>query len=175
MVVQAEAGEAVLADSPERSATFLRAVQRSGREALTELERTVQTLRSGERTRPGLDAVPDLVATARAAGLPVAVAVEPVMRRLPAAVEESAYQVVREALTNAVRHSDHAGALVRIACHADRLEVSVLDTGTAVDRRLPGGHGLRGLREVVLARGGTLTVGPTDHGQYLVHVDLPLE
>jgi signal transduction histidine kinase len=175
MVVQAEACEAVLAVAPERSAGLLHGLQQSGREALSEMQQTVHALRSGEsHEAAGLNGLPTLLEATRRAGLPVAIEMEGPDRPVPAEVEECAYSIVREALTNALRHSDRVGAAVRISYETDRLEVSILDRGRPVRRSLPGGHGLMGLRETVAAHHGTITAGPTDHGQYLVRASLPL-
>ncbi len=174
MVVQAEAGEALLASAPDRSAESLRAVQQAGRDALAEMRRTVTALRSGAGPRHRLDALPALVDTVRSAGLPVAVVTDGVPGTLPAAVEESAYRVVQEGLTNALRHSDRSGAAVHLAYQDGGMEVSVLDTGHPVRHGLSGGHGLVGLRESVEATGGTVNAGPTERGEHLVHAVFPL-
>ena len=174
MVVQAEAGEALLASAPDRSAESLRAVQQAGRDALAEMRRTVAALRSGVEPRHRLDALPALVDTVRSAGLPVAVVTDGVPGALPTAVEESAYRVVQEGLTNALRHSDRSGATVRLAYQDGGMEVSVLDAGHPVRRGLSGGHGLVGLRESVAATGGTVDAGPTERGEHLVHAVFPL-
>jgi signal transduction histidine kinase len=174
MVVQAEAGEALLASAPDRSAESLRAVQQAGRDALAEMRRTVTALRSGAPPRHRLEALPALVDTVRSAGLPVTVVTDGMPDTLPAAVEESAYRVVQEGLTNALRHSDRSGAAVHLAYQDGGMEVSVLDTGHLVRRGFSGGHGLVGLRESVAATGGTVNAGPTERGEHLVHAVFPL-
>lgn len=176
MVVQAEAGEAMLDTAPQRAAESLRAVQQAGRQALGEMRRTVASLRSGRplAVKPGLDGLPELLDRVRAAGLPVTVLTEGTPVDLSPAAGESAYAVVREALTNALRHSDHTGAAVRMCYRDDAVEITVLDQGRPVHRRLPGGHGLAGLKEAVAAAGGSLNVGPAADGQHLVHAVVPV-
>jgi signal transduction histidine kinase len=175
MVVQAEAAEALLATSPERSAESLRAVQSAGRQALGEMRRTVAALRSGDVTAAGhgLASLPELLETVRAAGLPVSVVTEGRPTTLPGEVDRSAYRVLQEALTNVLRHSDRTGAVVRLSYTPANVVVSVVDDGRPVRRLLPGGHGLAGLRERVASIGGTLDAGPTDDGRHLIHAILP--
>jgi signal transduction histidine kinase len=174
MVVQAEAGEALLASAPERTAEALRAVHQAGRDALVEMRRTVADLRSGAPAQHGLDAIPALLDTVRSAGLPVAVVTDGVPAALPPDVDESAYRVVQEGLTNALRHSDRSGAAVHVAYRDDGIAVSVLDTGHPVRRGPIGGHGLAGIREAVAASGGTVNAGPTVRGEHLLHAEFPL-
>lgn len=175
MVVQAEAAEALLAISPERSAESLRAVQSAGRQALGEMRRTVAALRSGDVAAAGhgLAALPELLDTVRAAGLPVTVVTEGRATTLPDEVDRSAYRVLQEALTNVLRHSDRTGAVVRLSYTPATVVVSVVDDGRPVRRLLPGGHGLAGLRERVASIGGTLDAGPTADGRHLIHAILP--
>jgi signal transduction histidine kinase len=176
MVVQAEAAEALLPSSPERSAEALRAVQDAGRRALGEMRRTVAALRAGETPQedPDLSALPALLDGVRSAGLPVTVVTEGRPRQLPADVERSAYRVIREGLTNAVRHSDRTGVLVRLGYGADRVDVTLVDEGRPVRRRLPGGHGVLGMRELVTGLGGTFDAGPAADGRQVLHAVLPI-
>jgi signal transduction histidine kinase len=176
MVVQAEAAEALLPSSPERSAEALRAVQAAGRQALGEMRRTVAALRAGEPAPEDCDlsALPALLDAVRSAGLPVTVVTEGQPRPLPAEVERPAYRVIREGLTNAVRHSDRTGVLLRLGYAGDRVEVTLVDEGHPIRRRLPGGHGLLGMREVVTGLGGTFDAGAAADGRHVLHAVLPL-
>lgn len=175
MVVQAEAAEALLGPAPDRSAESLRAVQQTGRAALHEMRRTVAALRGGElgRAAVGLDGLPQLLESMRTAGVPINVVTAGVPSSVPSEVDRSAYRVIQEALTNVLRHSDHTGALVRVAYAAQSLEVTVIDRGKQVRRQLPGGHGLLGLRERVAELGGHLDAGPASDGKHVVHASLP--
>jgi signal transduction histidine kinase len=176
MVVQAEAAEALMPSAPERSVESLRAIQMAGREALGEMRRTVAALRSGDVSAGarGLDALPVLLDTVRAAGLPVTVVTEGTASSLPSDVDHSAYRVLQEALTNVLRHSDRTGATVRLSYTADGVAVSVIDEGRPMRRLLPGGHGLAGIRDRVTALGGHLDAGPTADGRHVVHALLPV-
>jgi signal transduction histidine kinase len=174
MVVQAEAAEALLPTAPARSTESLRAVQNAGRDALSELRRTVEALRSGSSaSQPGLSELPALLERVRAAGVPVTVLSDQEQFGLAPAIDHLAYRVVQEALTNAVRHSDGGGVVIRLHRAEDKVEVSALDGGRPVSRALPGGHGLAGLRELVTAVGGSLSVGATQDGKHLVQAVLP--
>ena len=176
MVVQAEAAEALLPTAPERSAEALRAVQDAGRRALGEMRQTVAALRAGEPAAEDQDlsALPALVDVVRSAGLPVTVLTEGTPRPSSPDVERSAYRVVREGLTNALRHSDRTGVVVRLTYADDRLEVTVVDEGHPVRRRLPGGHGMVGMRELVAGLGGTFDAGPATDGRHVLHAVLPV-
>jgi signal transduction histidine kinase len=176
MVVQAEAAEALLPSSPERSAEALRAVQDAGRRALSEMRRTVEALRAGGPAEEDADlsALPALLDAVRSAGLPVTVVTEGRPRQLPADVERSAYRVIREGLTNSVRHSDRTGVLLRLGYGGDRVDVTLVDEGRPVRRRLPGGHGVLGMREVVTGLGGTFDAGPAADGRHVLHAVLPI-
>jgi signal transduction histidine kinase len=176
MVVQAEAAEAMMPTAPQRSAESLQAVQHAGRTALAEMRRTLAALRAGDvgTAAPTLDQLPALLDTMRTAGVPIEVVVEGTPCAVPDEIDKSAYRVVQEALTNVLRHSDHTGALVRIAYGVDTVTVSVVDQGRPVRRRLPGGHGLAGLRERVGNLGGTLDAGPAHDGRHVVHATLPI-
>jgi len=110
---------------------------------------------------PGLDGLPDLAATARAAGAKVELSV--VAKVVPAAVGAAAYRIVQEALTNAVRHGGRADLTVRVGVHErdGELRVDVTDDGAGTGDGTPG-FGLVGMRERVRSVGGTLDAGPRD-------------
>ena len=96
---------------------------------------------------------------------------------LPAAVDLTAYRIVQESLTNAIRHAGPATATVSLAYHHDELWIDVTDTGRgqpAGGRGPGGGHGLAGMRERAAAVGGTVETGPGPAGGYRVAARLPL-
>jgi signal transduction histidine kinase len=88
----------------------------------------------------------------------------------------SAYRVIQEALTNALRHSGGTTASVRLDYQTAVLEVEVLDDGRRVGRPpiTVGGHGLMGMRERVGLHGGHLRAGFTPRGGFSVHATFPL-
>jgi signal transduction histidine kinase len=163
----------------------LLAIQEAGADATRELRATLGVLRSEEDSDgSGLSQLDSLVARARAAGLPVTVTVTGAERPLPPDVDQAAYRIVQEALTNVSRHAGLAGggdqvsASVRLHYTPDALSVRVADDGqgtvTPAGTRPSGpGLGLVGMRERVSALGGRLQAGPQDGGGFHVHAELP--
>ncbi|WP_141978883.1 sensor histidine kinase [Saccharothrix saharensis] len=97
-------------------------------------------------------------------------------RAVPADVDQAAYRVVQEALTNVVRHSGAGEVDVRLHRDRDRLVVTVVDDGPVVGSRESEGlegQGIRGMRERVRQLGGTLTAGPREPGGWRVRAELP--
>ncbi|MDG4820721.1 sensor histidine kinase [Asanoa sp. WMMD1127] len=179
IVVQAEAGPVVVRRDPARAEQAFDAIADAGRDALTQLRRTLGVLRSEPASRapqPGLDGIPPLVEQARVAGLAVTYAELGTRRPVPADTAVAAYRVVQEALTNVVRHARAGRAEVGLRWAADALEIEVRDDGRGPARRTaPGGHGLIGMRERVDACGGTLRAGAADDGPgFRVHATLPV-
>jgi signal transduction histidine kinase len=179
MVVQAEAAEEMLDGDAERARDPLRKVQRSGRDALVELRRLVGVLRESDAAadrapQPSLAYLDALIATVRESGMPVALRVEGTPAPLPSGIDQSAYRIVQEALTNALKHAGPAHATVVLAFAADRLEVDVTDDGHGVASVDGRGHGLAGMRERVAICGGALETGPQPECGYRVHATLPL-
>jgi signal transduction histidine kinase len=182
MVVQAGAAEAMLDADPERARRPLAAVQQTGRSALTELRRMLGVLREmadegpGLAPQPGLSALDELARQVREAGLPVNVRVEGEPRPLPPGIDLSAYRIVQEGLTNALKHAGPATAEVVVRYGPRELELVVRDDGRG---RGPsangGGHGLLGMRERVALYGGDLTAGPRPEGGFALAARLPLE
>jgi signal transduction histidine kinase len=180
MVVQAGGAEEVLRSEPERALEALRAVQETGRQALVEMSRLLGLLREdheelGLAPQPGLLGLPTLVAQVSEAGLPVELRVEGEPRHVPLGIDLSAYRVVQEALTNALKHAGEAQASVILRYGRDAIELEVLDDGHAPTAGHGGGHGLIGMRERVAVFGGDFAAGPRPEGGYAVRVSLPLE
>ena len=179
MVIQAQAGPRLLAD-PERARGVFDSIEATGKEALTELRRLLGILREADEQadrgpQPGLDALPMLVEQVRKAGLPVDVRVEGEPRPLPAGVDLSAYRIIQEALTNALKHAGRAEAEVRLRYGAAALELEVVDNGSASSALAPGsGHGLTGMRERVALYGGALQAGVRNGHGFAVRASLPL-
>lgn len=193
MVVQAEAAEEMLPRDPGRAEAAIRAVQDAGRAALRETRGLVTTLRAVDElpptVLPDLAALPDLLASVRAAGLEVTVAGSAptastaasvpadagagrAVVAVPAEVGAVAYRVVQESLTNVLRHAGGAPCHLRIAPEADGLVVDVRNEGPLVEPR-PWGNGLSGMAERVAAVGGTLEAGPRAGGGFQVRAWLP--
>ena len=179
MTVQAGAAEEMLKVDPECAVEPVRAVQETGRQALVEMKRLVGMLRHGEEEtglapQPGLADLERLVAQLRDAGLRVDLRVAGTPRPLPIGVDLSAYRIVQEALTNALKHAGGAPAVVTIRYRERELAVEVRDEGRAAPAR-GGGHGLVGMRERIGIFGGTFDAGPSESGGFAVRALLPLE
>jgi signal transduction histidine kinase len=182
MVVQAEAAEAMLDVDPERARRPLSSVQDTGRSALGELRRMLGVLRERDETgaplapQPGLDGLDELVESVRQAGLLVSVRIDGEPRPLPSGVDLSAYRIVQEGLTNALKHAGPARADVLVRYGDRELELRVSDDGRGHDPSSNGGgHGLVGMRERVALYGGEIEAGPRPGGGYRLRVRLPLD
>jgi signal transduction histidine kinase len=169
--VQTSVAAHVLAEDPDRLdraavAKALDDIADTCRTARGELRTTLEVLRDhgtadGRGPLPGLDGLPDLAETARAAGAKVELSVG--AGDVPAAVGAAAYRIVQEALTNAVRHGGREDLTVRVGVY-DRdgaLRVSVTDDGAGAGDGTSG-FGLVGMRERVRSVGGMLDAGPLD-------------
>jgi signal transduction histidine kinase len=182
MVVQAGAERRVVegGGGAGSSGEVLGTIEQIGRGALTEMRRLVGMLRSDDgdplAPHPGLGDLPRLVAQVREAGLPVELVVEGEPRDLPVGIELSAYRIVQEALTNAVKHAGDARASVRVRYEPDSLELEIVDDGggSSEGAAAPGGgHGLVGMRERVALYGGRLDADRRPGGGFAVRVLLP--
>ncbi len=177
MVVQAEAAEEMLSLEPERARMPIQRIQGVGREGLAEMRRLLGVLRRDESPatapQPGLDRLGALAREMDAAGLPVEVVVDGDARQVPVGIDISAYRIVQEALTNALRHARASRVVVHVD-YGNEIELDVEDDG--VGRLLPirDGHGIVGMRERVALYGGTLDVGPGSRGGFRVHATVPL-
>jgi signal transduction histidine kinase len=177
MVVQAGAERRVVGEGTTHD--VLQTVEQIGRGALTEMRRLVGMLRSDSgdplAPQPGLADLPTLVAQVRAAGLPVELQVEGERRELPVGIELSAYRIVQEALTNALKHAGRARASVHVRYGTDSLELEIVDDGAGAQAPVAsGGHGLVGMRERVALYGGRLDAGRRASGGFGVRVLLPI-
>src|SRR3712207_1338804 len=126
------------------------------------------------RPPPGLAHLDDLVDRMRAAGLPVELRVEGEPVPLPPGVDVSAYRIVQEALTNALKHAGDASALVTIRHAPDQIELEIVDDGAGTSRGEGTGHGLTGMRERVAVYGGRLEAGRRPEGGFALRAKLPL-
>jgi signal transduction histidine kinase len=176
-VIQVQAGvaEHLARKRGEEVPPVLLAIQEAGADAARELRATLSVLRStSDGDSSGLCQLDGLVARARAAGLPVTVTVTGAQRPLPPDVDQAAYRIVQEALTNVSRHAGQASARVSLQYTPDALTVQVDDDGTGNGTRPAGaGLGLIGMRERVSALRGRLKAGTTDGGGFQVSAEFP--
>jgi signal transduction histidine kinase len=169
-----------LDDSPELTRRAVLTMRGSAREALAELRAALTTLRGeGDPAappvpQPHLADLPDLAAAARAAGLAVEIDMDGTDAGVPPVVELTAYRIVQEALTNAVRHSGAESVWVGLRHEAGSLRVEVSDDGRGLPDQPATGMGLRGMRERAEALGGRLTLGSRAGGGCRVEAELPL-
>jgi signal transduction histidine kinase len=180
MVVQAGAERLALGEDQRSTRETLLAIEQTGRQALAEMRRLLDMLRTEDdelalAPEPSLDHLDSLLAHVREAGLPVALRVEGERAPLPAGVDISAYRIVQEALTNALRHAGPTRALVLVRYGEADVEVEVADDGRGTSDGDRAGHGLVGMRERVALYGGELTTGKGDAGGYVVRARLPFD
>jgi len=158
----------------------LRSVELAGRTALTEMRRLLAAMRQdGDDLelgpQPGLDSVGSLVSDVERAGLPVTLRVEGDAVSLPRAIDLSAYRIVQEGLTNALKHARARHADVTLRYAPDELRIEVRDDGTGTDGGSNGpGYGLVGVRERVKIYGGTMSAGAAPGGGFVLDATLPL-
>jgi signal transduction histidine kinase len=156
----------------------LLAIEQASREAMNELRATLEVLRTDDAPAGlglGLEGLDKLVESTRRAGVPVTVTVTGSPRTLPVSVQRTAYRVVQEALTNVTRHAGPATTTVRLEYARDALAVHVDDDGPGAGAAtITPGTGLTGMRERVMAVGGSLQAGWRDGGGFRVHATLPL-
>jgi signal transduction histidine kinase len=164
---------------PDRVAESLEAIKDTSREALAELRTTLEVFRSdSDEPRsplPGLARLDALLDGVRAAGREVTLIREESddLQAVPAAVDQAAFRIIQESLTNVVRHAGAGHAIVRVSRDAGMLTVEVSDDGPATSVPLDG-NGIRGMRERARAVGGTLTVSVPEPSGVLVRANLPL-
>jgi len=187
-VIQVQSGVAVhlARKRGEEVPAALLAIEEASADAARELRSTLGALREqDDGDGSSLAQLDRLVARTRTAGLPVTVTVSGVRLTLPPDVDQAAYRIVQEALTNVSRHAGSADggqvcAWVNLGYSPTCLTVQVDDDGAAPSLRLvavrPGGSGLglMGMRERVSALGGRLSAGPRDGGGFRVRAELPV-
>jgi signal transduction histidine kinase len=161
---------------PAETREALQVIETTSREALVEMRRMLGLLRADQSAGGDLAALPALAEQAARAGVPVELALHG-GDRLPEPVARSAYRIVQEAVTNAVKHAAPTRCRVLVKDGGDGVRVEVTDDGPEGDppaqpRSLPG-HGLIGMRERAAAHGGTFTAGPRPAGGFAVSAWLP--
>jgi signal transduction histidine kinase len=179
MVLQVGAVRHQLPDAMAEDRDALMAVEGAGRGALTEMRRLLSVMRrDGDGVelapQPGLDGLDSLVKDIGRAGLPVDLHLDGERFPLPPGIDLSAYRIVQEGLTNALKHAlaSHAEVTVRYA--PDEVWIEVRDDGTGAVPSDGHGHGLIGIRERVKLYGGEMAAGRTNGGGFTLSARLPL-
>jgi signal transduction histidine kinase len=183
IAMQAGVALHVLDRDPLEARHAMEAVRATSREALENLRAELEQLRGVERAqrRPalGLQGLEELTDRVRASGIALTLDVQPGLD-LAGPVDAAAYRIVRESLTNVLRHAGTASARVRVRRDGAELLVEVTDTGgvqavSASGSRPGGGLGIRGMRAQAEQLGGALEAGPLPDGGFAVRARVPVE
>ncbi|MFJ6621935.1 sensor histidine kinase [Kitasatospora sp. NPDC091335] len=169
--------------SPDRATGAMRQIAETGRQALTDMRRSLGVLRTDEpdaqrHPLPGIAQLPALADQMGAAGLTTSLDVHGAHAPMPATAQLTVYRLVQEALTNALTHTPPGTrATVLVRCSDRTVTVDVTDDGPTPPPAgtTPGGHGIPGMRERAAAYGGTLRAGPLPGGGWHVHTRLDLD
>ena len=180
MVLQVGAVRHKLPDALATDRDALRSVERAGRTALAEMRRLLAAMRrEGDEAellpQPGLDGLDSLLDEIGRAGLPVQLHVDGKPFPLPRGVDLSAYRIVQEGLTNALKHAHASDADVTVCYRPDELEIEVRDNGRGSATTDGLGHGLIGVRERVKIYGGKMSAGTATNGGFVLSTRLPLD
>ena len=180
MVLQVGAVRHKLPDSLAEDSAALRGVEQAGRTALSEMRRLLAAMRrDGDEVeltpQPGLDGLDSLLEAIGRAGLPVRLQIDGEPFPLPPAVDLSAYRIVQEGLTNALKHAGAGNADVTVRYRPEELQLEVRDDGKSVSTNNGLGHGLVGIRERVKIFGGEMTAGTATGGGFVLTARLPLD
>jgi signal transduction histidine kinase len=190
IAIQAEAAPYKVAEPPQQLVESFTDIRASALSGLDELRRLLGVLRSdepGTAPQPGLADLAGLLDSARSGGVTVTAATTGPARPLPRGVDLSAYRIVQEALSNAIRHAPGSAVRLQLSYRATGLMVEVRNdaaaAATQAAREQPdaagrgpgGGHGIIGMRERAVMLGGHLAAGPAANGEFLVTAFLPLD
>jgi signal transduction histidine kinase len=183
IAIQAEAAPYKTADPPAELVESFGEIRASALAGLGELRRVLGVLRTGvpgTAPQPGLGELDSLLDSARSGGVSVTATSSGEPVALPEGVDLSAYRIVQEALSNAMRHAPGSQVRVEVAYRGDGLAIEVRNDAVAPvlvgsgTRDAGGGHGLVGMRERAAMLGGSLDAGPTEDGGFLVSAVLPV-
>src|SRR5262249_36184007 len=123
---------------------------------------------------PGLERVAELTERIRSAGIPLRVATIGERRRLGEGLEQCAFRIVQESLTNIVKHAKPTEAVLAMVFKADGGGVSVVNDGAGGEPGAGSGRGLIGMAERARIYDGTLSAGPEPGGRFRVELWLPV-
>ena len=179
MVLQVGAVRHRLPPELDDDARALQGVEDTGRSALGEMRRLLGAMRRTDEEaelapQPGLDRLEALLEQIRGAGLPVRLKVRGERVPLPEGLDLSAYRIVQEGLTNALKHAHASQAEVVISYDPDELQIEVRDDGRGVAEGDGLGHGLVGIGERVKIYGGDMTATRANGGGFVLSTRLPL-
>jgi len=191
IAIQAEAAPYKTENPPPELVESFSEIRASALSGLSELRRVLGVLRSETSQtapQPGLDDLPSLIESAHNGGVTVSSSVTGTPRPIPEGVNLSAYRIVQEALSNAMRHAPGSAVQVKLFYGKAALIVEIRNNGLPLDgQAIPAeqttgskfghgsGHGIIGMRERAAMLGGNLQAGPTGKGEFLVTAALPLD
>ncbi|MEV4249660.1 sensor histidine kinase [Streptosporangium canum] len=174
IAIQAGAGSRVIDTRPDQARDALNAIEVTSRETLKGLRQMLGVLRRPDAPPAGLADLDRVTSTAIAAGVQVDVRWQGERRPLPAAVDQSAFRIVQEAVTNVVRHADATRCRVSIGCAGEELSVEIVDDGRGDSASESKGYGIAGMRERVALLNGHFSAGPRPEGGFSVAARLPI-
>ncbi|HMB19157.1 MAG TPA: sensor histidine kinase [Gaiellaceae bacterium] len=179
MVLQVGAVRHELPDAFAEDRDALRGVEQAGRTALAQMRGLLAAMRRDEdglelTPQPGLDGLNSLLEEIGRAGLPVELHIDGRPFPLPRGIDLSAYRIVQEGLTNALKHAQATGADVTVRYRPDEVEIHVRDNGHGAGTSDGLGHGLVGVRERVKIYGGEMSAGKENGGGFVLSTRLPL-
>jgi signal transduction histidine kinase len=179
MVLQVGAVRHRLPDALADDADALRNVEQTGRTALGEMRLLLGAMRrEGDdlelAPQPGLGSLDALLEEVGRAGLPVSLHVDGEPAQLPRAIDLSAYRIVQEGLTNALKHARASRADVTVRYRPDEVQIEVRDDGQGDASANGAGYGLVGVRERVKIYGGEMSAGTASDGGFVLTTRLPL-
>jgi signal transduction histidine kinase len=181
MVVQAAAAEQTSHQDTTVAREAINAVTRTGRDTLANLQQLLGLFELDDQpaphgSPPTLAEIDELIAQMRDAGLPITLRVEGTPRAIRPEVAGCAFRIVREALTNVLKHAGTPPTAVVVRYRPGTLDLSIDNEGPGVtEAPNRAGHGLVGMRERTALVGGELQTGPRAAGGYSVHARLPLD
>jgi len=179
MVLQVGAVRHKLPQTLEEDKDALRGVERAGRSALAEMRRLLGAMRQDGQDleltpQPGLDGLDSLLEEVGRAGLPVRLHLDGDRFPLPRAIDLSAYRIIQEGLTNALKHARASHADVTVHYGSNELQIEIRDDGRGTATTDGLGHGLVGMRERVKIYGGEMTTGTASGGGFILSTRLPM-
>ncbi|MFN2388787.1 MAG: sensor histidine kinase [Actinomycetota bacterium] len=176
--VQAGVALHLLDEQPERARPALSAIKEASNAALGELRSVLDVLRrdsdaAPRAPTPGIAQLGPLIARTESAGLTVVMHTQGEPRPLPVAVDQAAFRIVQESLTNVTRHAGAAAVRIELTYGPDDLTIEVHDDGRGTPTQQGTGKGVAGMTERALALGGDLRAEPAPDGGFVVRARLP--
>ncbi|WUH98031.1 sensor histidine kinase [Spirillospora sp. NBC_00431] len=177
IAIQAGVGGRVIDTQPAEARNALDAIEATSRDVLSGLRRMLTALRRDDPgatplgPSPGLDDLGRLAEAAKDAGVRVDVRWKGERRPLPPDVDQSAYRIVQEAVTNVVRHAGTSECQVTVRYGAEELSIEVDDDGHG--GVVGAGYGIIGMRERVGLLRGEFAAGPRPDGGFRVSARIP--